>query len=87
MRNHQTTLSSDPEVGSRALLLGTSITLDPLELLLVLSTEDSGDFRPSCHLCSSSFTKKGDSDPFVEFLILLYFVIDCEELCDAKCTV
>lgn len=30
---------------------------------------------------------KGDSDPFLEFLILLYFVTDCEELCDAKCTV
>ena len=28
MRNHQTTWSSDPEVGFRALLLGTTITLD-----------------------------------------------------------
>lgn len=28
MRNHQTTSSSDPEVGFRALLLGTTVTLD-----------------------------------------------------------
>lgn len=59
----------------------------PLELLLVLSTEDSKISDLHAISAAAASQTKGDSDPFLEFLILLYFVTDCEELCDAKCTV
>lgn len=54
-----------------------------------LSTED---FSPLSLPLSSvqrlhAASQNSDSDPFLEFVIPLCFVTDCEELCDAKYTI
>lgn len=87
MRNHQTTSSSDPEVGFRALLLGTTVTLDASGAPTGSQHRIQGISDLHAISAAAASQTKGDSDPFLEFLILLYFVTDCEELCDAKCTV
>ena len=59
----------------------------PLELRLETEHKGFQTFTIAYASSAAATSEKGDSDPFLEFVIPLYFVTDCEELCDAKYTI
>lgn len=75
---------SDPECGLGHFFWKKLSHHMPLELRMVPQHRGFQCFAIAYAVSAAAASQNGDSDPFLESVIPLYSVTDCEELCDAK---